>query len=236
MRIPTIPLDDLISLLENFYDHYGYLIVFLSTFAENTAVLGLVLPGNSLALLGAFYARLGTLNLGWVIFFSTFGTVLGYHVDYLLGRFALARLLTRWSAGRFGRRLRLAGRLRLSRSMLSKHGGKAILLSHTIGHLRSFVAMSAGLTHMSYARFVLFEIIAALLWNTIYSLIGYFITVEINLLRLFFERAGLVIAAILVVLFVAWQFWKRRNRHARRSSQRVQQKSALQGAMGKRTE
>lgn len=58
MRIPTIPLDDLISLLENFYDHYGYLIVFLSTFAENTALVGLVLPGNSLALLGAFYARL----------------------------------------------------------------------------------------------------------------------------------------------------------------------------------
>lgn len=125
-----------------------------------------------------------------MIFFSTFGTVLGYHVDYLLGRFALVRLLTRWSAGRFGRRLRLAGRLRLSRSMLSKHGGKAILLSHTIGHLRSFVAMSAGLTHMSYARFLLFEIIAALLWNTIYSLIGYFIAVEIDLLRLFLSERG----------------------------------------------
>jgi membrane protein DedA with SNARE-associated domain len=61
-----------------------------------------------------------------------------------------------------------------------------------------------------------------------YSLIGYFIAVEIDLLRLFFQRAGLIIAAILVVLFVTWQFWKRRNRHARRSSQRVQQKSALQ--------
>ena len=133
MSLPNININEWIDLLGNFYDQYGYLIVFLSTFAENTALLGLILPGNSLALLGAFYARVGTLNLGWVIFFSTLGTVLGYHVDYLFGRFALERLLTRWSASRIGRRLRLAGRIRLSRRMLTKHGGKAILLSHTCG-------------------------------------------------------------------------------------------------------
>ncbi|MFL5661948.1 MAG: hypothetical protein ACJ8BW_11440 [Ktedonobacteraceae bacterium] len=37
-----------------FYDQYGYLVVFLGTLSENTALLGLVLPGNSLALLGVF--------------------------------------------------------------------------------------------------------------------------------------------------------------------------------------
>src|SRR5450432_1910770 len=143
MSIPIIHVEDLIHLLGKFYDQWGYLIIFLSTLAENTALLGLVLPGNTLALLGAFYARIGTLNLGWVIFFATAGTIAGYHLDYLFGRFALERLLTRWSASRLGQRLRLAGRIRLSRRMLTRHGGKAILVSHTIGHLRSFVALSA---------------------------------------------------------------------------------------------
>src|SRR5207247_11365321 len=68
------------------YDQYGYLIVFLGTLGENTALLGLLLPGNSLALLGAFYARLGTLQIGWVIFFAWLGTLIGYHIDYLIGR------------------------------------------------------------------------------------------------------------------------------------------------------
>src|SRR5258708_12828967 len=78
-----------IDLLAQLYDQYGYILVFLGSLGENTALLGLVLPGSTLALLGAVYARLGTLNLGWVIFFAWLGTVLAYHADYLFGRFVL---------------------------------------------------------------------------------------------------------------------------------------------------
>jgi membrane protein DedA with SNARE-associated domain len=82
--MPTLPFHEWIKLLGELYDQYGYLIVFLGTLGENTAVLGLLLPGNSLALLGASYARLGTLDLGWVILLASLGTVLGYHVDYFI--------------------------------------------------------------------------------------------------------------------------------------------------------
>src|SRR5579859_438723 len=113
--MPTLPLNEWIKLLGTFYDQYGYLSVFLGTLGENTALLGLLLPGNSLALLGAVYARLATLNLGWVICRASLGTILGYHVDYLLGRFVLARVAAGWSTSRLGRPIRLAGRLRLAR-------------------------------------------------------------------------------------------------------------------------
>ncbi|HKT37904.1 MAG TPA: DedA family protein, partial [Ktedonobacterales bacterium] len=166
-------LEHLLDLLRDLYDQYGYLIVFLGAFGENTALLGLALPGGTLALLGAFYARQGTLNLVWVIFFAWMGTVLGYHVDYLLGRFALGKIMLRWGDSRLGRRMRLAGRLRLGRRLLTKYGGRAILLSHIVGHIRSFVALSAGATRMSYRRFLSFELVAALLWNTAFCLIGY---------------------------------------------------------------
>ena len=82
----------LIEWLGGLYSQYGYLIVFLGSLGENTAFVGLILPGGTLALLGAFYARAGTLNIGWVIFFAWIGTVLGYHVDYLIGRFLLGKL------------------------------------------------------------------------------------------------------------------------------------------------
>ncbi len=90
----------LIEWLGGLYSQYGYLIVFLGSLGENTAFVGLILPGGTLALLGAFYARAGTLNIGWVIFFAWIGTVLGYHVDYLVGRFLLGRYAPAWSASR----------------------------------------------------------------------------------------------------------------------------------------
>ena len=229
--MPAFSLRDLIELLGQFYNNYGYLTVFLGTLGENTALLGLFLPGNSLALLGAVYARLGTLNLGWVITLATLGTVLGYHIDYLLGRFVLAGAANRWSASRLGRRVRLAGRLRLARKLIARHGGKAILISHLIGQLRSFIALSAGLTRMSYPRFLGYELVAATIWNTAFCMLGYFLASEVESLQALIERAGWVLLGVLILLLLAWRFFggrmKQRLLRERRAARHKAKSAAL---------
>jgi membrane-associated protein len=217
-----LDIDQWIELLGTLYDRWGYLIVFLGALFENTALLGLFLPGASLALLGAFYAQQGTLQLGWVIFFAWAGTVFGYHADYLLGRLLLTRLLGLWGDSWLGRRLRLAARVRLGGRFLTRHGGKAILLSHVVGHVRSFVALSAGATHMTYRRFLAFELVAALLWNTAFCLLGYFAGTERERLQLLLERSGWVVLAVVVALFVGWRILRgRRGRRVRHSRPRA---------------
>lgn len=222
--MPTPTIHEWTKFLSTFYDQYGYLVIFLGTLGENTAVLGFLLPGNALAILGAAYARLGTLNLGWVILIASLGTILGYHIDYFMGRFVLVRVANRWSASRFGRQIRLAGRMRLGRKVLAKHGGKAILVSHLIGHLRSFVALSAGMTQMRYLRFLGFEVIAATVWNTAFCLVGYFVATEIGRLYVILERSGLVIVGILLALFFMWRIFgqhtKQRLLRKRRQTKR----------------
>jgi membrane protein DedA with SNARE-associated domain len=195
---------ELIARLGSLYDQYGYLIVFLGTLGENTALVGLILPGNTLALLGAFYARAGTLNIGWVIFAAWLGTVLGYHVDYLIGRFLLGRYAPAWSASRLGRRFRLAARLRLGQRMLRKYGGRTIFISHVIGHLRSFVALSAGMTRMRYRRFLGYELIAALFWTGGYCLLGYLLGAQFQALQGMIEQWGLLLIPALVALYLGW--------------------------------
>jgi len=224
--MPGLELQDWLKLIGEFYDRYGYLTVFLGSLGENTAFLGLLLPGNSLALLGAVYARIGTLNLGWVIFFASIGTVLGYHVDYLFGRLVLTRASSRWSASRIGRRMRLAGRLRLARILITKHGGKAILISHLIGHLRSFVALSAGMSRMNYRRFLGYELVAAAVWNTAFCLLGYLLAAEIDRLHVLIERAGWVIVGVLVLLFIGWRYLKQRMRQRIRQERREARRRA----------
>ncbi|HEX6122331.1 MAG TPA: DedA family protein [Ktedonobacterales bacterium] len=210
-----------IEVLGQFYGQYGYPLVFLGTLAENTALLGLLLPGNSLALLGAFYARQGTLGLGWVILLAWLGTVLGYHVDYVLGRFVLERVALRWSTTPLGRRLRLAGRLRLARRLLARHGAKAILLSHLVGHIRSFVALSAGATRMRYRTFLVAELVAALLWSTAFCLLGYFVGGERARLEALMTRFGWGVLLVVIALVVLWHFFGERLRawwHAHRAA------------------
>ena len=224
--MPTFSLHEWIELLSQFYHDYGYLTVFLGTMGENTALLGLLLTGNALALLGAVYARLGTLNLGWVICLAFLGTVVGYHLDYLLGRFVLARAATRWSTSRLGRRVRLAARLRLARLLIAKHGGKAILISHLAGQLRSFVALSAGTTGMNYRRFLGYELVAAAVWNTAFCLLGYLLAAEIDRLQMLIERVGWALLGVLVLMFLSWRFFGGRMKQRLRQERRVARRRA----------
>jgi membrane protein DedA with SNARE-associated domain len=210
----------LIQWLGGLYHQFGYLIVFLGALGENTALVGLILPGGTLALLGAFYARAGTLNIGWVIFFAWIGTALGYHVDYLIGRFLLGRYAPAWSASRIGRRFRLAGRLRLGQRMLRKYGGRTIFISHAIGQLRSFVALSAGMAPMRYRRFLGYELVSALFWTGGYCLLGYYLGAQFQTLQTVIERGGLVLIGALVLAFLGWRLVRGRVRRRLAHSER----------------
>src|SRR2546423_170335 len=153
-----------------------------------------------------------TLSTALPVLSATLGTISGYRIDYVLGRFVLARFATRWSSSKPGRRIRLAGRLRLARQLITKHGGKAILISHLIGQVRSFVALGAGMSRMKYVRFLGYEIVAAALWNTAFCVLGYLLAAEVDRLQMLIERAGWVLLGVLVLLFLAWRFVGRRIR------------------------
>jgi len=213
-----------IAIVGEWYGTYGYLLVFAGALAENTALLGLLLPGGTLAALGALYARLGTLNLAWVIILAWLGTVLGYHVDYLLGRYPLGRIMSHWGGTPLGRRFRIGARVRLARRFLVKHGGKAILLSHTAGHLRSFVALSAGATHMPYARFLAFELVAALLWNSVFCAVGYIVGTELERILSIFERVGWISLALLSAGLLLGYLVRARVLARRRASSRLRKR------------
>ena len=88
---------------------------------------------------------------------------------------------------------------------LAKHGGKAILLSHVVGHVRSFVALSAGATHMRYRRFLSYELVAALIWNTLFCLLGYFAGSEREQLQTLLERSGWVALLVVALAYAGWR-------------------------------
>jgi len=125
-----------------------------------------------------------------------------------------------------GRRIRLAGRLRLARMLIAKHGGKAILISHLAGQLRSFVALSAGMTRMNYPRFLGYELLAASLWNTAFCLLGFLLAAEVDRLQMLIERAGWVLVGVLVLLFLAWRFFGNRMRQRLRQERRESRRKA----------
>src|SRR5438105_13080239 len=174
------------------YSTWGYPIVLLGALLENTALLGLVLPGGSLVLLGAVYAQQGVLALPLVLLLGWLGMVLGTSLDYACGRWALRSTLgnTRLMA-------RLEPKLGEAERFLQRHGTWAFLLAHFIGHVRSFVALTAGTSRLPYRRFLRYEALAALAWNLVWVMAGYLVGANLGLLQRLMSGAGL--AVVLVV-------------------------------------
>ncbi|WP_052887510.1 DedA family protein [Thermogemmatispora carboxidivorans] len=212
--------DKVLARLEQFYEQYGYAAALLGAFTENTALLGLLLPGGSLALLAAFLARQGQLDIVAVFLCVWLGTVLGYHCDYLIGRLLLAQTVLLHLPAHLDRRWRLTARLRLARRWLQRHGGKAILFSHLVGHMRSLTALSAGMLAMRYRRFLLWELLAAGLWSLLYCGLGYWLASEYALLSRLLKGSGWAAGLLLAGIVIGWLAWRLGRKHWRRRQRR----------------
>ncbi|MGH2346442.1 MAG: DedA family protein, partial [Chloroflexota bacterium] len=94
---------------------------------------------------------------------------------------------------------RLDAKLADAGHFLVRHGIWALLLAHFIGHIRSFVAITAGMSRLSYRRFLSYEAAAALAWNLVWVVLGYMVGTNLGLLQRFMSGVGLglVVAAVI---------------------------------------
>ncbi len=61
-----------------------------------------------------------------------------------------------------------------AREFFERHGGKSVVIARFAPFLRTFVPFVAGASHMSYARFLMFNILGALFWVGGFVGLGYF--------------------------------------------------------------
>ena len=193
-------LSQVLDALRAAYETWGYPLVLIGALLENTALLGLILPGGSLVLLGAVYAQQGSMALPLVLALGWLGMVLGTSLDYALGRWGLRSALghTRLMA-------RLQPRLAAAERFLERYGAWALLLAHFIGHVRSFVAITAGTSRLPYRRFLLYEAVAALAWNLLFVGAGYVIGENLGLLQRLMGGAGLAVALVAAAIYAGYR-------------------------------
>jgi membrane protein DedA with SNARE-associated domain len=195
------------------YAVWGYPIVFLGAALENTVLLGLLLPGGTLVMLGAVYAHEGSIALPGVLFLAVLGMVLGTSLDYTLGRLGLQSALSR---SRFAPRLE--PRLVAAERFLERWGAWAFLLSHFIGHVRSFLAITAGMTRLPVRRFLLYEGTAALVWNLAFVGVGYALGENLDRLQRFMGWAGLTVALAAIACYGVYRLLRRARSDRRAGS------------------
>jgi membrane protein DedA with SNARE-associated domain/membrane-associated phospholipid phosphatase len=213
----VIPHEDLQQLLEDVSNTLGawtYLLVGVFAFAETGAFVGLVVPGETVMLLGGAVAGQGAIDVYLLIAIAWFSAWLGDTTSFFVGR-RLGRDFVLRHGPRFG-----IGHERFERveDYFSRHGGKTIFIGRFISLVRAFAPFIAGSSGMRYRAFVPYSILGTGLWASAHILIGYFFSRSIDTAAKYAGRGAFLLATLIVLVagtvFLVRRLREEKNRRA----------------------
>jgi undecaprenyl-diphosphatase len=190
---------DLQSLLEDLSNTLGawtYLIVAVFAFAETGAFVGLVVPGETVMLLGGAVAGQGAIDIYVLIAVAWFSAWLGDTTSFFLGR-RLGREFVLKHGPRFGISHE---RFEKVEDYFGRHGGKTIFIGRWISLVRAFAPFIAGSSGMEYRAFVPYSILGTGLWASLHILIGYFFSRSIETAGHYAARGAFALATLIAVV------------------------------------
>ncbi|MCF6282402.1 MAG: VTT domain-containing protein [Candidatus Polarisedimenticolaceae bacterium] len=141
-------------------------VIFLVAMLESLAIIGLLVPGALMMVgFGALIAS-DTLAFWPTVGWAAAGAVVGDGISFLLGCHFTERTATLWP---FSRHPKL---LKHGVIFFQRHGTASVALGRFIGPIRAVIPLIAGMMGMSPKRFLLANLLSALLWAPIYLLPG----------------------------------------------------------------
>jgi membrane protein DedA with SNARE-associated domain len=201
----------LIEILKPYFEHYGYILVFLGVMLECSAMLGLIIPGESILLIAAFYSAHGNLNVWWVMGLAFVGAVIGDNIGYYIGAHGGRRFMLKYGKYFFVKRQRL----RLVDKYFKDHGGKTIFIARFTSFLRALAAITAGSMKMPFKQFFLYDVTGAAVWSVVITALGYFLGGNWPLLKKVLRDMGLTAFVLIVIVIITVVVVRRRTEYKR---------------------
>jgi membrane protein DedA with SNARE-associated domain len=157
---------------------------------------GIPLPGETALIAGSALAKNGGLEIGVVIAVAAAAAIIGDSAGYAVSRRYGRRLLTR--PGRTqARRMDVLTR---GEAFFDRHGPKAVFFGRWITGLRVWASWLAGITHMPYRQFLMWNALGGITWAITIGVLGYIVGTAAERVV---ERAGLGAAILIGVLAIA---------------------------------
>jgi undecaprenyl-diphosphatase len=193
-----IPHNDLQKMLHDVSNTLGawtYLLVGVFAFLETGAGVGLIVPGETVMLLGGAVAGQGAINVYLLIAIAWFCAWAGDSTSFFIGR-----RLGRGFVLRNGPRVGITHeRFERVEDYFGRHGGKTILVGRFVSLVRALAPFVAGSSGMRYRNFLPYSVLGTGLWASAHILIGYFFSRSIDKAAKYAGRGAFLLGTLIVV-------------------------------------
>lgn len=179
-----------------FLSSYGIIMLFGLIALESA---GLPLPGETALIAASVLASQGHFSIAVVIAVAAIAAIFGDNLGYSFGRFGGRRLLhaSPWLSRRADRLLPRSQRF------FERHGGKAVFLARFLPVLRFTAAWTAGLSLMTWWRFLLWNALGGITWAAAIGVTAYIAGAAVSGAVARYGMIGAA-AAIAIIATGAW--------------------------------
>jgi membrane protein DedA with SNARE-associated domain len=174
----------------------GYFGVFVLMVLNATAI---PIPSEVTLPFAGFLANQGSLTLILVIITGILGDLVGSIIGYSIGYFLEENLLLSL--------IRKYGKLILvtehdyhkATTWIKKYGAPVVFVGKMTPGIKSFVAVAAGITEVKFTKFIISNVLAALIYVSFVSYVGFYLGSKWNILGGYFQKFELVIIVLVVL-------------------------------------
>ncbi|MEO8261518.1 MAG: VTT domain-containing protein [Pseudolysinimonas sp.] len=156
---------------------WALLVVCLIIFSETGLLVGFILPGDTLLIITGLLTFTGTMHesgsgiqipIYLVCLAISVAAFLGGEVGYLIGHKAGPRIFERRESGFFSKENVIR-----TNKFFERFGPFAIIAARFVPIVRTFAPVAAGVGHMSYRRYSLYNAVGAVIWGSGLTFAGF---------------------------------------------------------------
>jgi membrane protein DedA with SNARE-associated domain len=196
------------SWLSSLLGNLNYGTVFFLMLLESTVI---PVPSELVVSPAAYHAAAGGMNIFLVILFSTLGADCGATINYIAGYYLGRPIIYRFANSKLGHLCMLnQAKVEKSEKFFYDHGMAATITGRLIPGIRHLISIPAGLSKMTYWKFLLYTTIGAGAWNCILAALGWYlhsIVPEEQLADKIMEYGEYIKVTIMLIVAVAFVYY-----------------------------
>jgi membrane-associated protein len=179
--------------------HFGLIGMFFILIIEAGLLIGVFLPGDSLLFAAGVFAAQGYFPLWLVIIVCFVGTSIGDQLGYFLGKKYGVKIFSSEKMIFFNHQ-----HLEKTEAFFKKYGPRTVLIARFIPFVRTGIPTFAGVGGMKYRTFFIYNIIGAVIWTLVFTVLGYILAHVVG------EKVYLLryITIVIIILSILWAIFE----------------------------
>jgi membrane protein DedA with SNARE-associated domain len=182
-----------------------YVVVGLLVLFEVAIVIGFFVPGEIASIIGGVIASQHHANVvlmvAVVVTAATVGNVIGYDVGRRVGPWLFSHRPLAGNAG-----------VDRAQELMARRAGPAVVLGRFVVVVRAVLPGLVGMSGMPRRNFALFSVVGAIVWGTLWVLVGFALGLSYTKVTKTFGRVSVAVVAVLAVVWVLAWWWRRHRR------------------------